>query len=582
MLRGFLALTLVLSTGFSAWWTRPVLLPLPDVMASLETPYRHPQLEGYDRFFWAELRGDRAELARVAETATGYLRYRALLGRARDETLEPATRLQALEQLFAYGLISPLRRDDVRRAQLELADLAAAAGETSKAAAAYGEALPLAGAVWGLNRLDVAPQERAQIFLEEREPEEALRALRGVQAPELRAPALAATGELEAALKVYGRVLRRRPGDAEALEGRFSVLVALERFRQAEALLPGLADPLGGTARLAEAENDDGALLEAYLNLYRERDDEGSLWAAAGLLEEQGEGAAALPLYLDLARTEGDYGDDAAFRAYTLATRAGDAEAARTADALVPADSFFGLFRGKTRPVPDGRLEQVTPPVLELAWQLQEAGDTEAALGELLIALGESRNEAAAVPIAEALQDLGEFGASSERARRFIDAGSRARRTYRAAYPRAYAGAVRSAAREFGVPPALVWAVMRQESLFYPRAVSVSDAKGPMQFVPDTWEYVAELLNEPPADPFDVAASARYGAFYLSQLLKSFEGNLAHSVAAYNGGPGYVGRLLEEPHIKDEADFYRFITRAETREYVSRVLYNYAVYAELY
>ncbi len=582
MLRGVLALTLVLSAGFSAWWKRPAPLPWPDVAASVRAPYRGARLAGYDRLFWAELHGDRGEIARVAETATGYLRYRALLRRARDETLEPAERLLALEELFGYGLISPLRRDDLRRARLELGDLAAAAGETAKAAAAYGEALPLAGAVWGLSRLGLTPRERARIFLSEREPEEALRALRGVQAPELRAPALAATGDLEGALRVYGRILQRRPGDAEALEGRFGVLVALGRFRQAEALLPELADPLSGAARLAEAEHDGGAALAAHLDLYRDRGDESSLWAAAGLLEERGDAAAALPLYLALARTESDYGDDAAFRAYTLATRAGDARAARAADALVPADSLFGLLRGKPRPAPDGRLERVTPPVLELARQLQGAGDAEAALGELLIALDDARSEAEAVAVAETLQALGEYGASSERARDFVEAGSRARRTYQAAYPRAYEGAVRSAAREFGVPPALLWAVMRQESHFHPRAVSISEAKGPMQFVPGTWEYVAELLNEPPADPFDVAASARYGAFYLSQLVKGFEGNLEQSVAAYNGGPGYVGRLLREPHITDEADFYRFITRDETREYVSRVLDNYAVYTELY
>ena len=587
MLRGVLALALVLSAGFSAWWTRPAPLPLPDVTARVGTPYRGLRLAGYNRLFRAELRGDRAAIARSAETATGYLRYRALLNLARDEAFRPAERLRALEELLAYGLISPLRRDDVRRAQLELGDLAAAAGETIKAAAAYGEALPLAGAVWGLSRLNLAPRERARILLSEREPEAALRALRGVQAPELRAPALAATGEFGAALKAYGQVLRRRPRDAEALEGRFRVLVALEHFRQAAALLPGLADPLAGAARLAEAENDPEAALSAYLNLYRDRGDERSLWAATGLLEERGDAAAALPLYLDLAQTEGDYSDDAAFRAYTLATRAGDVGAARAADALIPADSFFGLLRGKTRLVPDGRLERVTPPVLALSRRLQEAGDTEAALGELLIALDDAHGEAEAVAVAEALQDLGEYGASSERARRFVEAGSRARRTYRVAYPRAYENAVRSAAREFGVPPALVWAVMRQESHFYPRAVSVSSAKGPMQFVPSTWEYVAELLNEPPADPFDVSASARYGAFYLSRLLTSFGGNLAHSVAAYNGGPGYVGRLLDGPRLSAEADsagtdFYRLITRDETREYVGRVLDNYATYTELY
>lgn len=573
-----LVTVLALSTGFSVWRTRPVPLPLPDVTASLATPYRNGQLAGYNRLFWVELRGDRAELGRLARTANGYLRYRTLLKLARDGTLPPAKRLRCLEQVLTYGLISPLRRDDLRRAQLELGDLAAAAGETAKAAAAYGEALPLAEAVWGLSRIDLTPRERARIFLAEREPEEALRALRGVRASELRAPALAATGDLEGALKIYGRLLQRRPGDAEGVEGRFRVLVALERFRQAEALLLELPDPLAGAARLAEAQDDPDAALAAYLDL----GDEGSLWAAAGLLEARGEASAALPLYLDLARGENDYRDDAAFRAYTLATRAGDARTARAADALIPVESFFGTLRGKPWPVPNEALEPVEPPVLELSRQLAQAGDTEAALGELLIALGRSRDEGQTVAIAEALQALGEFGVSSERARDLIEAGSRARRTYRAAYPRAFEGAVRAAAREFGVSPALVWATMRQESHFYPRAVSVSNARGPMQFVPDTWAYVAELLDEPPADPFDVHASTRYGAFYLSRLLGSFDGDLAQSVAAYNGGPGYIGGILDEPHVRDQADFYRFITRDETREYVGRVMHNYAVYTELY
>lgn len=569
---------MLLSAGLSVLWARPAPLPLPDPSASITSPYRGGRLGGYRRLFWAERRGDRAELEHLARSAEGYLRYRALLKLARDPARPPAERLGHLEAVFAYGLISPLRRDDLRRAQLELGDLAAAAGDEARAAAAYAEALPLAGAVWGLGRLDLPPRSRAEIFLREGEPAAALGALRGVRAPELRAPALAATGDLRGALRVYGRRLAERPADPDALEGRFGVLLALGRTRQAEALLPRLPDPLTAAARVAEAENDADAALEAYLKL----GDEGSLWRAAEILERRGEADAALPLYLDLARGGDDLGDDAAFRAYTLAARAEDAETARVADDLIPAGSFFGLLRGKAPPPPEGALGHVTPPAVELADELVRAGDTEAALGELLIALARSEGEAEAVALAEALQALGEYGASSERARAFVEAGSRARRTYRAAYPRAFAGAVRAAAREFGVPPALLWAVMRQESHFYPRAVSVSSARGPMQFVPSTWTYVAELLGEPPADPFDVLASARYGAFYLSRLLDTFDGNLAESVAAYNGGPGYIGDLLAEPHVKRQADFYRFIDRDETREYVSRVLGNYAVYRELY
>ena len=581
-----LALALGVLGWLLGWVFRPLALPLPEVTVTFNVPYQRDVLRDYKRLFRAELRGDTGALKRfVASAPESYLRYRTLLGLSRNTELPAKERLGYLERVFTFGLISPLARDDQKRAQLALGRLAEQAGARGRAAAAYEAALPLPAAVRGIDRLRLSPRTRAGIFLDARDPERALMALKGVSAPELRAPALAASGDDARALRVYNRLLVKKPADAEALGGKFKVLLSLARYRQAEALVPMLPNLQEANVRLAEAEGDLEAMLTAYLGLGDDR----SLWHAAGLLEAQGEVSAAVPLYLRVAQSSddsSDYRDDAAFRAYTLATRLGDVATAGAADALIPAESFFGLLRGKAFSVPNGRLKPVKPPVLALSKALQEAGDPEAALGELLVALSQSRDEPTTVVIAEALQSMGEFSASTLAANAYLRRGSRARRTYRVAYPRAFAGSVLTQARAYNLRPALLWAVMRQESLFDPRAVSYSGAQGLLQLIPSTWDYVAELLAESPGDPFRPADNIRYGAFYLAKLLTQFDGSLPESIAAYNGGPGYIGRLLETPTLTGSADpypdFYRAITRDETREYVSRVMFNYAVYTELY
>ena len=433
--RSLLAL-LVLAAGCFLWLSsRPLPLPLPEVTVSFKSPYQKPLLSDYKRLFSAELQGDVETLEQFVKTAPdSYLRYRTLLSLARNRQVSAKARLGYLGQVLAFGLVSPLARDDVKRAQLELGELAEEAGEKTRAAAAYGEALPLDAAARGLTRLKLEPRTLAQIFLDARDSEQALRALRGVQAPELRAAALAAAGDPERSLKVYNRLLVQNPNDAAALQGKFTALLSLGRYRQAESVLKTLPDLLEAQIQLAEAEGNPEGALAAYLQLGDDR----SLWLAAGILEARGEVSAALPLYLRVAQGDSDYSDDTAFRAYVLATRTGDAETAGEADALIPADSFFSLVRGAPLPVFDAPLERVTLPVLELSQALRKAGDLEAALGELLIALPQSRDEATTVALAEALQDMGEFGSSSLAASAYIQGGSRARRTYRAAYPQAF------------------------------------------------------------------------------------------------------------------------------------------------
>ena len=209
--------------------------------------------------------------------------------------------------------------------------------------------------------------------------------------------------------------------------------------------------------------------------------------------------------------------------------------------------------------------------------------DLEAAVGELLFALQDAPDEATTVAIAERLQMLGEYRQSARAAEAWLARGSQDRRTWELAYPRAYPETVGLEAARQGVPPELIWAVMRQESRFYPLAVSRSNAKGLMQFIPSTWDWVAELLKEAPSDPFNPEDNIRYGAFYLRYLLDYFGGDLELVVPAYNGGQGRVRRLFEGEVIKrNKDDFYRFIDAPETRDYLQQVMLNYEIYRGLY
>jgi soluble lytic murein transglycosylase-like protein len=104
-----------------------------------------------------------------------------------------------------------------------------------------------------------------------------------------------------------------------------------------------------------------------------------------------------------------------------------------------------------------------------------------------------------AIPWPRALQQIGEFRQSQRAAQRWLNAGDRDPRVWRLAYPLAYPESTLVHAASFDVEPALVWAVMRQESAFSPVAVSTSNAQGLMQVIPSTWDWLAELQRERPA-----------------------------------------------------------------------------------
>jgi soluble lytic murein transglycosylase-like protein len=116
-----------------------------------------------------------------------------------------------------------------------------------------------------------------------------------------------------------------------------------------------------------------------------------------------------------------------------------------------------------------------------------------------------------------------------------------------------------AAATRYGIDPALLKGLIRQESGFDARAQSSAGALGLTQLMPST----AASLG---VDPLDPAQAIDGGARYLRQQLDRFGGDPAKALAAYNAGPGAVAKFGGVPPY------------AETQSYVQRVL----AYAQQY
>jgi len=119
---------------------------------------------------------------------------------------------------------------------------------------------------------------------------------------------------------------------------------------------------------------------------------------------------------------------------------------------------------------------------------------------------------------------------------------------------------VEEASVVYGVPAALIWAVMRVESNFAPLAVSCDRAMGLMQLLGST---AAEMGV---TRPFDPRQNVLGGTRYLRMLADRWGGDLVLTIASYNAGPGAVARYGGVPPY------------AETRGYVKRVLMHLRAY----
>ena len=142
-------------------------------------------------------------------------------------------------------------------------------------------------------------------------------------------------------------------------------------------------------------------------------------------------------------------------------------------------------------------------------------------------------------------------------------------------YPLQYESIIRGHARNYRLDPALLAAVIYQESKFRPGVRSSSGAIGLMQLLPGTAKGIAIHTGGSRFrvdDLYDAELNVRYGSWYLRHLLDKY-GDEPTALAAYNAGQRNVDRWLAQG---------KQIQFDETRHYVERVQDLREIYRRAY
>ncbi len=151
-------------------------------------------------------------------------------------------------------------------------------------------------------------------------------------------------------------------------------------------------------------------------------------------------------------------------------------------------------------------------------------------------------------------------------------------------YPLGWRTEVADAAQRAGLDPYLVAAVVREESSYYPRAVSRAGARGLMQLMPATARPMADLRGlafEGGSLLDDPRANLDMGASFLAGLVKEF-GDPRVALAAYNAGPKRAREWWKTRRTSDMEAWVEQIPYDETRQYVKRVTLSWEEYRRIY
>jgi soluble lytic murein transglycosylase len=151
-------------------------------------------------------------------------------------------------------------------------------------------------------------------------------------------------------------------------------------------------------------------------------------------------------------------------------------------------------------------------------------------------------------------------------------------------YPAGWGDIVAQQAETYSVDPLLLLALMRQESAFDPHAVSGARAMGLTQIVPATARGIAAKLGANDftlQDLYKPETSVGFGAYFLSELIGQYRGQVFPTLAAYDAGGGnvtsWIKRFTNDPDLLVEQ-----VPFAETQMYLRIVYDNYWHYRHLW
>jgi soluble lytic murein transglycosylase len=209
-----------------------------------------------------------------------------------------------------------------------------------------------------------------------------------------------------------------------------------------------------------------------------------------------------------------------------------------------------------------------------IAEQMRNEGDT-VGLAQLIIYLRYHASPLTALTVAETLEEMDAQGDTLKRPALLL----------KTLYPTPFAALVMEEATLRDVDPLVMFALMRQESLFVPDAHSHADARGLTQVIPSTGAGIAEQLGDARysvEDLFLPHVNIRYGTYYLASNMPQFDRKLLPTLAAYNGGPGNADRWLAGSALIDPDLYTERVDFFETEHYLRLVYTNYGFYRQIY
>lgn len=151
-------------------------------------------------------------------------------------------------------------------------------------------------------------------------------------------------------------------------------------------------------------------------------------------------------------------------------------------------------------------------------------------------------------------------------------------------YPKFFYSNVKKQSQSYNLGTDFIYAIIRQESLFKPDAVSYVGAIGLMQLMPTTAKMLVDEDNLPGnyADNLQVPkVNIKLGSQYLSRLMVGNQQSVMLSAAAYNAGPHKVRSWLPQTTSMPADIWVDMIPYTQTRTYVHNVISNAVVYQYL-
>lgn len=163
--------------------------------------------------------------------------------------------------------------------------------------------------------------------------------------------------------------------------------------------------------------------------------------------------------------------------------------------------------------------------------------------------------------------------------------GADSENQFRMAYPSPFGEEIARATSDRDIDPYLVYAIMREESGFNPRAESWANARGLMQLMEGTASDMADRVGHRSfrtRQLFEPEVAITFGSEYLLTLSNRYDAHPMLVIAGYNGGQGNVDRFIRDNGQLQMDRFVEEIPYRQTRDYTKRVLMTYWIYHWLY